>query len=113
MIARGSRRARIRRRPKDKKANYVYPNGATPSTSTGESGYQGRWYVPIDDYSHCRFEFFYRHSEPLDKAKLINNHHENVGPDNRHIRRPENRYLQDREEMKRNESYGGMGLYFP
>src|SRR5262249_12652686 len=41
------------------------------------------------------------------------NHHENVGPDKRHVRRPENRYLQDREELKRNESYGGMGLYFP
>jgi phthalate 4,5-dioxygenase oxygenase subunit len=93
--------------------NYVYPCGATPSTSTGEGGYQGRWYVPIDDFNHCRFEFFYRHAEPLDKAKLIKNHHENVGPDNRHIRRPENRYLQDREELKRNESYGGMGLYFP
>jgi nitrite reductase/ring-hydroxylating ferredoxin subunit len=93
--------------------NYVYPCGATPSTSTGEGGYQGRWYVPIDDYSHCRFEFFYRHAEALDKAKLLMNHHENVGPDNRHIRRQENRYLQDREELKRNESYGGMGLYFP
>jgi hypothetical protein len=93
--------------------NYVYPTGATPSTSTGDGGYQGRWYVPIDDFSHCRFEFFYRHAEPLDKEKLIKNHHENVGPDNRHVRRPENRYLQDREELKRGESYGGMGLYFP
>ena len=93
--------------------NYVYPTIATPSTSTGEGGYQGRIYVPIDDYSHCRFEFFYRRSEPLDKAKLTRNHHENVGPDKRHIRRPENRYLQDREELKRGESYGGMGLHFP
>jgi phthalate 4,5-dioxygenase oxygenase subunit len=93
--------------------NYVYPCGATPSTSTGEGGYQGRWYVPIDDVSHCRFEFFYRHAQPLDKAALRQNRLENVGPDNRHIRRPENRYLQDREELKRDESYGGMGLYFP
>ena len=69
--------------------------------------------MPIDDYSHCRFEFFYRHSEPLNKETLIQNHHENVAADNRHVRRPENRYLQDREELKRNESYGGMGLYFP
>ncbi len=93
--------------------NYVYPCGATPSTSGGEGGYQGRWYVPIDDFNHCRFEFFYRHSEPLDKERLRRNRAENVGPDNRHIRRPENRYLQDREELKRDDSFGGMGLHFP
>ncbi len=93
--------------------NYVYPNGATPSTSAGEMGYQGRVYVPIDDHSHCRFEFFYRHSQPLDKERLIKNHHENIGPDKRHIRRAENRYLQDRNEMRRGESFGGMGLHFP
>lgn len=93
--------------------NYVYPAGATPSTSGGEVGYQGRWYTPIDDYSHSRFEFFYRHSEPLDKEKLVANHHENVGPDHRHVRRMENRYLQDRAELKRGESFGGMGLHFP
>jgi len=93
--------------------NYVYPCGATPSTSGGTGGYQGRWYVPIDDYSHCRFEFFYRHAEPLDKDRLRKNRAANVGPDNRHIRRAENRYLQDRGELERNESYGGMGLHFP
>ena len=93
--------------------NYVYPCGATPSTSGGEGGYQGRWYVPIDDFNHCRFEFFYRHSEPLDKERLRRNRAENVGSDNRHIRRPENRYLQDREELKRDDSFGGMGLHFP
>ena len=93
--------------------NYVYPCGATPSTSTGKGGYQGRWYVPIDDFSHCRFEFFYRHSEPLDKEALRKNRAENVAADNRHIRRMENRYLQDREELKRGDSYGGMGLHFP
>lgn len=93
--------------------NYVFPCGATPSTSTGEAGYQGRWFVPIDDTSHCAFEFFYRHSEPLDKEALRKFRAENVGPDNRHIRRAENRYLQDREEQKRDDSFSGMGDYFP
>ena len=92
--------------------NYVYPSGATPSTSTGETGYQGRWYVPIDDHSHCRFEFFYR-QKPLDKERLRRNRAANVGPDLRHIRRMENRYLQDREALKRGESWGGMGVHFP
>ena len=92
--------------------NYVFPAGATPSTSTGDAGYQGRWYVPIDDHSHVRFEFFYR-SKPLDKEKLRRNRAANVGPDLRHIRRIENRFLQDRAALKRGESWGGMGVHFP
>jgi phthalate 4,5-dioxygenase oxygenase subunit len=93
--------------------NFIYPTVATPSTSGGEKGYQGRWYVPIDDFSHTRFEFFYSHGEPLNKERLRKNRAENVAADLRHIRRPENRYLQDREELKRGDSYGGMGLHFP
>jgi hypothetical protein len=94
--------------------NYVYPCGATPSTSTGEKGYQGRWYVPIDDTSHCAFEFFYRHAQPLDKETLIKFRAENVAADKRHVRRPENRYLQDRAEQRREDgSWSGMGDYFP
>src|SRR5690606_35267786 len=93
--------------------NYVYPCGTTPSTSTGEAGYQGRWYVPRDDDSHYSFEFFYRHSEPLDKEALRKFRADNVGPDNRHIRREQNRYLQNREELKEKDgNYSGMGDYF-
>jgi hypothetical protein len=93
--------------------NYVFPCGATPSTSGGKDAYQGRWYVPIDDFSHWRYEFFYNHDTPLDKERLRKNRAENVGPDGRHLRRPENRYLQDREVLKRGESWTGMGLHFP
>ena len=94
--------------------NYVYPNAATPATSVpGDVGYQGRWYVPIDDERHCRFEFVYRHSEPLDKEALRAAKAEHIGPDKRHIRRAENRYLQDRDEQKRDVTWCGMGRYFP
>ena len=93
--------------------NYVYPCGATPSTSGGRHAYQGRWYVPVDDYCHFRFEFFYSREKPLDKERLRKNRAENVGPDLQHVRRPENRYLQDRDEMKRGDSWSGMGLHFP
>jgi phenylpropionate dioxygenase-like ring-hydroxylating dioxygenase large terminal subunit len=94
--------------------NYVYPCGATPTTGNAKAGYQGRWYVPIDDFSHYGFEFIYRHYEPLDKAALKKFRDENVAPDMRHIRRPENRYLQDREEQKSpGGSFAGMGDYFP
>jgi hypothetical protein len=84
-----------------------------PSTGTGEAGYQGRIYVPIDDDSHCSFEFIYRHSQPLDKEALLKFREENIGPDRRYVRRPENRYLQDRDDMKRGGSFIGMGTYFP
>ena len=91
--------------------NYVFPNLAAPTTST-RLGYQGRWYVPIDDTSHCSFEFFYR-SEPLDKEAQRKFRTENVRADRRHIRQASNRYLQDRDEQKRNDSFTGMGRYFP
>ena len=92
--------------------NYVYPTGATPSTSAGEGGYQGRWYVPVDDYSHFRFEFFFSGDKPLDKERLRKNRAENVGPDLRHVRRIENRYMQDRQLMKSGH-FTGMGMHFP
>jgi phthalate 4,5-dioxygenase len=94
--------------------NYLYPNGTTPASSEPPpiTGYQGRWYVPIDDETHARFEFIYHHTK-LDKegfAKVRNKH---VAPDGRHVRRMENRYLQDRDEQKRDESYTGMGRHAP
>ena len=93
--------------------NYVYPCGTTPSTSTGEVGYQGRWYIPRDDYSHYMFEFFYRHAEPLNKEAIREFRGKNVASDGRHVRRPENRYLQNREEMKSKDgNFSGMGDYF-
>jgi phthalate 4,5-dioxygenase oxygenase subunit len=94
--------------------NYVYPCGATPTIGNAKAGYQGRWYVPIDDFSHYGFEFRYRHHEPLDKAVLKKFRDENVAPDMQHVRRPGNRYLQDREEQKSpSGSFAGMGDFFP
>ena len=46
------------------------------------------------------------------KAALKKFRAENIGPDLRHIRREENRYLQDRQEMKDGGSFCGMGEYF-
>ena len=93
--------------------NYIYPCGTTPVTELpGVAGYQGRWYVPIDDDHHCRFEFFYK-SRPLDKESLRRIRGQNVGPDNRHVRHAGNRYLQDREEQKRDDTFCGMGRYIP
>ena len=93
--------------------NYIYPCGTTPVTvPPGVVGYQGRWYVPMDDVSHCRFEFFYS-PKPVDKEGLKNVRTANVGPDSRHIRRADNRYLQDRDEQRRDDTFCGMGRYIP
>ena len=93
--------------------NYVFPNLAVPNTSTGEVGYSGRWYVPIDDETCSSFEFYYRHTEPLNKDVITKFRDENVAPDRRHVRRPENRYGQDRVAMKDDGPFAGMGRYFP
>jgi phenylpropionate dioxygenase-like ring-hydroxylating dioxygenase large terminal subunit len=92
--------------------NYVYPCVATPTTGNARAGYQGRWFVPRDDTSHHQMEFIYKHYEPLDKESLKKFRAENVGPDLRHIRRAENRYMQDRQSMK-DGNFCGMGDYFP
>lgn len=93
--------------------NYVYPSGTTASQYGGDVSYQGRIYVPADDHSHIRFEFFYNPVQPIDKERMRKNRAENVAPDLRHVRRPDNRYLQDRQIMKTGESWSGMGLHFP
>jgi hypothetical protein len=95
--------------------NYLYPNGTTPASSEPPpvGGYQGRWYVPIDDVTHARFEFIYRRNEPVDRDALRKAKAQHIGPDQRHVRRADNRYLQDREELKRDDTFAGMGRYLP
>ena len=95
--------------------NYIYPCGATPvGTDTPPvTAYQGRWYVPIDDERHCRFEFLYSQKKPLDKDFWRQQKGENIGPDKRHLRRADNRYQQDRDEQRRDDSFSGLGRYLP
>ena len=95
--------------------NYIYPCGTTPSgvEPPPAVGYQGRWYVPRDDNSHCRFEFIYQHSGKLDKEFYAKAKGEQVAADGRHVRRASNRYLQDRDEMKRDDTFAGMGRSAP
>jgi len=95
--------------------NYIYPCGTTPSgvEPPPAVGYQGRWYVPRDDYSHTRFEFICQHNGTLDKAFYAKAKGEQVADDGRHIRRASNRYMQDRDEMKRDDTFAGMGRSAP
>src|SRR5258705_9218394 len=67
----------------------------------------------MNAHINSRFDFSYILREPLNKERMRKNRAANNAADLRHVRRTENRYLQDREELKRGESYGGMGLHFP
>ena len=95
--------------------NYLYPNGATvvgAETAQNAGGYSGRWYVPVDDRTHIRFELLHVTDEPINKAMFRARRSKEIGPDSRHIRNSANRYLQDRDEMKA-ETFSGLGRYFP
>jgi phenylpropionate dioxygenase-like ring-hydroxylating dioxygenase large terminal subunit len=106
-LAKGERYLRV--------TNYLFPNGAAivgAETAQNAGGYSGRWYVPIDDRSHCRFEFLYVTDEPIDVARFRARRASEIGPDSRHIRNAANRYMQDRGEMA-TQTFAGMGKYFP
>jgi phthalate 4,5-dioxygenase oxygenase subunit len=101
--------------------NYVYPNAtALPNNvSAGGDGKPprgtgcgGRYYVPIDDTHHCRYEFVSTYDEPIDKDSHRARRVGNVTEDLRHVRSAANRYLQDRDEMK-TKTFAGLGPYFP
>jgi len=94
--------------------NYVVPNlsfFAGNDQSYGEGGYTVHWHVPIDDESHWRFEFYYHSAKPLDKNGMRARARMGIGEHFLPLRNAENRYLQDREEMKET-SYSGMGESF-
>jgi len=70
------------------------------------------WHVPIDDESHWRYDFYYEAKHGIDAERLRAKVAAEVGPDFMPIRTRANRYLQNREEMRR-DTFSGMGTYFP
>jgi phenylpropionate dioxygenase-like ring-hydroxylating dioxygenase large terminal subunit len=95
--------------------NYVFPNlgfFAGEGGRSGPGGYSVHWHVPIDDASHWRYDFVYHAHTPLDKAHLRAKVAEEVGPGYLPVRTAENRFRQDRQEM-RAKSFAGLGTYFP
>jgi phenylpropionate dioxygenase-like ring-hydroxylating dioxygenase large terminal subunit len=95
--------------------NFVFPNlafFAGDSGRRGPGGYSVHWHVPIDDETHWRYDFYYHSAGPINKDELDAKHHAEVGEGYMPIRTPENRYLQDPEEMEKF-SFSGMGRNFP
>ncbi len=95
--------------------NFVFPNlgfFAGDGGQRGTGGYSVHWHVPINDESHWRYDFYYHRSEPLDKADLDAKQNAEADATYHPHRTPENRYLQDPEEMEKF-SFAGMGRNFP
>jgi len=94
--------------------NFILPHMSAIVGSEGRigQGYNLHWHVPVDDVTHLRFDFVFNSVRPLDKAPVAAHVAAEIGPDGYYVRRPENRYLQDREEMKTT-TFSGMGDYFP
>jgi phthalate 4,5-dioxygenase len=78
--------------------------------SRGEGGYTVNWHVPIDDQTHWRYSISFQRTSPIDPEE-IRQARAGVAEKYRLARNRENRYLQDREEMK-TETFLGMGRDF-
>jgi phthalate 4,5-dioxygenase oxygenase subunit len=95
--------------------NFVFPNMGFFAGDGGRSGptsYSVHWHVPIDDESHWRYDFYYDAKDGIDTERLRTKVASEIGVDFKPIRTPENRYLQNRAEMRR-ETFSGMGTHFP
>ncbi|HEX3971596.1 MAG TPA: Rieske 2Fe-2S domain-containing protein [Stellaceae bacterium] len=93
--------------------NFLYPNGATiigAESAQRAGGHSARWYVPIDDTSHWRFEYLYTRDVPLKRDMYLALTRDEIGPDYRPVRSLENRYLQDRAKL--DVEFSGMGKLF-
>ncbi len=95
--------------------NFLMPNGAAvvgvESAQPKAGGFSGRWYVPIDDNTHVRFELIHTKHEPLNKPLHLSQRDKEVGLDHKPFRMASNRYLQDRAQMK-TETFAGLGRSF-
>lgn len=92
-------------------SNFIMPNLSAFPGQTGGDGYSVNWHVPVDDTHHWKYQFAFRRSGPLDKQRLKKQYESEMTSDYRLIRNKDNRYLQDREEMK-TRTFSGLGTLF-
>lgn len=101
--------------------NFIMPNNSAFEGSPlvdprkgdrrGNLGYQMNWHVPIDDTEHWKYMVLYSHEAAIDCDFIEKIVFSDIGTDYRLARTAGNRYLQDREEMKRT-SFAGLGTSF-
>ncbi len=75
-------------------------------------GYQHHWHVPIDDTHHWKYVIVHRYAGPIDRAYVAGEC--DTRGDERYVprRNAANRYGQDREELRRGDTFIGMGTRF-
>ncbi len=88
--------------------NFVLPGFSMVGAHTDGDGYQANWHVPIDDAHAWEYNCRFRRSGPIEDKAELRDKFDYITPDYHLTRGAENRYLQDREEMKRG-SFAGMG----
>jgi phenylpropionate dioxygenase-like ring-hydroxylating dioxygenase large terminal subunit len=93
-------------------SNFVMPSLCAVPGETQGAGYLVNWHVPIDDVQHWKYMIVFSRQAPLDKRMFRERYTGEVTPDFRPNRNRANRYLQNREEMKR-KSFAGFGPFFP
>jgi phenylpropionate dioxygenase-like ring-hydroxylating dioxygenase large terminal subunit len=74
-------------------------------------GYQIHWHVPIDDGEHWKYTIIYRYDGPVDRDYMEKELFAELDESYRSPRNAQNRYLQNRAEMKR-ETFAGLGRNF-
>jgi phthalate 4,5-dioxygenase oxygenase subunit len=83
--------------------NFIFPNASL---------FGGvHYHVPIDDTHHWKYRIAFDTAKPVDKERMRAEDAKEVTPDYHHRRTEENRFLQDRDEMKAR-SFIGMGPNF-
>ncbi len=83
--------------------NFIFPNASL---------FGGvHYHVPIDDTHHWKFRITFDLAKPVDREQMRAEDAKEIGPDYRHRRTEENRFMQDRDEMK-TRSFIGMGPNF-
>ena len=95
-------------------SNFVCPNVAVVAGSSDGDGYMALWHVPIDDEHHFKYQLIFKREKEIDLPAEV---HQAVmqwdprHPDRLPARNKENRWLQDRKEMK-DGWFAGLGHSF-
>jgi phenylpropionate dioxygenase-like ring-hydroxylating dioxygenase large terminal subunit len=74
-------------------------------------GFQIHWHVPIDDGSHWKYTVLYRYAGAIDKELMSSVFFGELDKGYHSPRNAQNRYLQDRQEMKAT-TFAGVGRNF-
>lgn len=92
--------------------NLVLPGfAAVPGPTAAQGGYLALWHVPIDDENHWKYNVVFRRGG-IDKGAMAYHLLGEQPFENNRFTKPGEFYPQDREEIKRGETFAGLGQSF-